>query len=32
MQLGPHLLRRKKKDVMQNLPEIEEIAIKIHLT
>jgi len=30
--LGPHLLRRKKTDVDLELPEMEEIIIKISLT
>jgi len=30
--LGPHLLRRKKTDVDLELPEMEEIIVKISLT
>lgn len=30
--LGPHLLRRKKTDVDLDLPEMEEIIVKISLT
>jgi len=30
--LGPHLLRRKKTDVDLELPEMEEIIIKLSLT
>lgn len=30
--IGPHLLRRKKADVDIELPEMEEIVIKISLT